>query len=203
MKSRFLMWLAAATVLMVGSTCRAGLILTLSAPGTDLNSLAPGQVVNFHVTLSGVTASDVVDVLGVDVRLPASLFATPSFPIPGPIVPDVGGFLDAAGTIGSDRFVSGLYDDLIVSSAPITSNGLFYSFTALVTGVGTGSVRFDSSSAQVFGTQATVDLNPNPPVGLSVTSTPEPSSIILLVIGAAGLAILRRQSFSRAVPQAR
>lgn len=172
--------------------CRADFILTLSAPGTDLNSLGPGQTVTFNVTLSGVTAADIIDLLGVDVRLPASIFAVPSVPIAGAIVPDVGGFLFASGTIGSERFATGLYDDLIVPSAPITSDGLFYSFTASVIGVGTGTVQFDPSSAVVIGTQG-LTLDPNPPAGLGVLSTPEPSSLLLATIASAGLVLFRRR----------
>jgi hypothetical protein len=192
---RSFLWIPAfALATFAGRVSLAAITLTLSAPGSDLNHLSVGQTVTFHVTLSGLDPGETLNLLGVDVRLPVSLFSEPTVPVSGPIVPDPGGFLSASGTIGSERFASGLYDDIIVPSAPISTNGHFYSFSVEVIGAGKGLVRFDGDSGVFLGTPTDLILNPAPSGGLSVTSSnvvSEPSSFVLLLTGFLGLAGLR------------
>src|SRR5438445_5845209 len=113
--SRFVLpaWLS----LFCCSGANAALTLTLhETSGANLSNLSVGQPLNIEVLLSGLPPSPDLGYLAATVDFSSSLLGSSSNVLPGPIVPDITGFL---GTPGSG-FADASYDFLFaVSGDPI------------------------------------------------------------------------------------
>ena len=162
---------------------RADLILTLSS-SDDFSTFAVGNTATFNVSLSGVTPAEepgfLKVVIGYDPVVLQALNITP-----GSIVPDTAGF-DSAGS--SPGTVSAFYDDSFVFSSPITTDGVFYSFqvTRLTTD---GTELFFASFAAQDDAGNNIALSATPDSFLiPARAVPEPSSILLIFLGASAIA---------------
>ncbi len=190
---RVLLGLGVATLLLVLATyAKAGFVLSLSSELADLNDLHPGQTITLDVILSGLT-SEQVGYLAGTVEFNSSLLGVPTTPTPGAIVPDSSGFFSDSFVNGSTGGADAFYDFLIDSSAPITENGIFFSFQVTAQAVGSGTIDFDPFSL------AATDQDNNPllldqgtPLHFviqdgsgGVSSAPAPPSWLLLLTAAA------------------
>jgi hypothetical protein len=179
--------LASLLLLLPTQFAHADLLLSLSADAPDLNSLTLGQSFNVQVSLSGLNTGDTLDFLAATVTFDGTRLGTPSITA-GPIVPDPTGYIQSA--------LSGLadasYDALFASSgSPITDNGLFYSFSVVVQGLGQGTIAFDfvdSSGSDASGAPLPTVTAGGTLSFSTVSAVPEPSGFVLM--GTATLALL-------------
>jgi hypothetical protein len=174
------------------SHCQAEMLLTLST-SDDLTHLGIGASATFNVTLSGVNTSDPPGYLSVGFQYDPSVLSIATV-TPGSIVPDLGGF-DSSGT--GPGVVSAYYDDSLVPSAPITGDGLFFSFAVTRIGAAGTSVSFLSFAAQDdAGNNLTLSATPSSlAITPAVVPVPEASSLTIALIGltvAASGCLLRR-----------
>src|SRR4051794_10502252 len=196
-----------AIMLMAGSTCLAGPIVSLSSTAPDLSQIHIGDAIQFDVTLSGLNAGDTLELLGVSVVFPEVNFGSPASNTPHltptGIVPDAGGY---SGAVPLGNAV-GLYDTLNLFPPPdffpdITSNGLFFSFTvtALAAGSGTfafgtdlNSIGFDASGLPLDNVVGATGASQLSFTVLQGTTIPEPGSVILLGVGTLATAAWARR----------
>jgi hypothetical protein len=178
---------------------RAEFLLTLSSPD-NLSSVHVGQTVHVNVTLSGVATGGPLDSLGATVQISPgasmALFSIPSISA-GPIVPSGGGFMTAPQVGIADA----TYDDLFNSTNhPISTDGVFYSFSLVAASPGSGTFGFTFLSG--FQGFDSVPVSNGTPNGLAFTispaasAVPEPSSLVLAcsaAFAAVGCAWRRRQ----------
>jgi len=184
-----------ASSLLSGRAGRADLILSISSPN-DLNNLAIGAAATFDISVSG-TAADAPGYLSASIQYDPVVFGSPAV-TPGPIVPDTSGF-DSSATGGGT--VSAYYDDSIFGTAPITSDGLFYSFTLMRLDGDATTLSFSGFSAQDDGgSNISISTSPNSISVAGIYSVPEPSSWALPMIAMAliaGSRLARRTTTSR------
>ncbi|MEO1524122.1 MAG: hypothetical protein AAFX06_01740 [Planctomycetota bacterium] len=192
---RFLYAIAVAIALPSLST-RADLVVDLSSP-QDLTALKVGDTVTIEATLGGTTTGDELNLLSVNILLPESIFATPTDLTPGVIVPDAAGFTPASiiDSDGMNHSVLATYDDSLANTAPISSDGLFFSFTSSVIGVGSGVIDFDTDFPLATGVNTVTnagifDATGGPGLAF-VSAIPEPSSATTLIL-IAGIGFCRR-----------
>ena len=90
--------------------------------------------------------------------------------------------------------VNGNYDFIFANSgAPITTNGVFYTFDVMVTGIGSGEVAFDGAAATDDNLTAPSPLMLTTGPALNVRSVPEPHSFLLCGGTVGLLALLRKR----------
>ena len=163
-------------------------MLTLSSPD-DLSNLVVGQTVEIDVTLAGLGGAGNptgLQNLGVDVAFDPALLGTPTTPVAGPIVPDptASSFTAAA----SPGVASAIYDTIFSGAADITADGRFISFSVTAQDIGSGSISFapppsgfdqDGNPYTAFATNS---------LSYTIRTVPEPSSLLLGLVGLVGLA---------------
>ena len=160
-----------ASALLSGRTGRADLALSISSPD-DLNNLAVGATALFDIFVSG-TGADAPGYLSASIQYDPTVFDSPAV-TPGPIVPDTSGF-DSSATGGGT--VSAYYDDSFFGTAPITSDGLFYSFTLTRLDGDATTLSFSAYSAQDdAGNNISISTSPDSISVAGISSVPEPSS---------------------------
>lgn len=165
------------------ATAKADLILSLSSPD-DLSHFAVGTTATFEVSVSG-TAADPPGFLSASIQVDPSVLGSPSVTA-GSIVPDLSGF-DSSATGGGT--VSASYDDSIFGTAPITSDGVFYSFTLTRIDAAATVLSFSGFAAQDdLGNIIPITASPDS-ISIPGTTlpTPEPSSLMLALVGLAML----------------
>ncbi len=168
--------------------CRADLVFSLTSPD-NLSQFAVGDTATFVVSIAG-TAADAPGYLSASIQIDPSILSIGSV-TPGVIVPDTSGF-DSSASVGGT--VSAYYDDSIYGTAPITSDGIFYSFTLTRTDASATVISFSGYSAQDdLGNNISITASPDsitiPGIAASV---PEPSSLFLAIVGLAPVAYLAR-----------
>ena len=191
-----------ALILLAGSTCQAGPVVSLSSTTPDLDHIQVGDIVRFDITLSSLNPGDTLELLGVSVDFPGLNFGAPTSNSPSlepaGIVPDLRGYSGATPT-GS---AVGLYDTLNLFPPPdffpdITSNGLFFSFTVTALAAGSGTVAFgndlNSMGFDASGLPLDNVVGANELSFTVLQSTPEPGSAILLGIGTLATAVWVRR----------
>jgi hypothetical protein len=189
--------LAMTTLLTLSPAASAGLVLSLSAPSADLNHLAVGQTVTFDVSLSGLNAGDELDYLAGTVTFDSALLGTASSVNASAIVPDLTGFVGTGFAGAADAFYDAVF--VAVTSTPISSNGVFYTFDVVAQQPGSGSLAFDVSSlAATDGTNTPVPLDAGPALPFTIeggNAVPEPSSLVvaLAALGCTGGAAVSRR----------
>jgi len=191
--------LIAAVVLCVAPGAVAGTInATLSSP-EDLSQLTVGELVTIDVNLQGVTfGSDFIYDLDTKVLFPTSLFSA----VPDPTNPSglTTSFGPSSGyafyysgqppafystsSLGSGDAV-GVFNNSI-SAPPINQGGIYYSLTLMAIATGDGSISFDTSVAtnNQYASNTTpnfyyIPLPTSGPLLVSISSIPEPSSLVL------------------------
>ncbi len=186
-------FLSAVVLLMVflgsASGVRADLVVSISSP-TDLDHLAIGASAEFEVSLS-LSGSPPVGFLTTSIQYDSSNFDNLMIQA-GPAVPDGAGF-DSSGS--SSGVVTAFYDDSPMSTSPITTDGLFYSFTLTRIAAPATSLSFIAFAAMddsgyVIAVSAAPDT-----IAVAVApmnAVPEPSSGTLAVSGLMVIACSRR-----------
>ena len=195
--------LATLALCAASTAARADLVVRFAldpaSSGVDLNNLKIGQAVTFDVVLSGLgvgSSPASLSALGVDVTvLPKALLGTPTVPAPGAIIPDSTAFFSAS----NSGFATGTYDTATSSlSTPIdiTTNGVFFTFTARAQAAGSGKLTFtsaggfdDSNNPVNVTDTATLAFKINP-----ASAVPEPSTLLMALTAAACLAASRRRA---------
>ncbi len=180
--------LASAFVLLLSQSGRADYQLVFTA--SDLTSgqsssggmiaVNPGDTVEFTVGLSGLEANQTLDFLEADLSVPDTTVVATSTPSFGTIIPTATGFF------ASPNPVSAFYDDTLADTmTPISTNGSFFTFTAkidpLATGTDTVSITFASSISDGGGTP--IPFTNLPSLLVNVSPVPEPSSFLLALLG--------------------
>jgi hypothetical protein len=208
MKKLLVMLLAGLAPLAVPTPGQAEISLSLSSPD-DVNHLTVGQTVTINVDLSGVTDSTKnLSYLAATVQFDSTLLGSPSTAMAGAIVPDANNFVP---TSGLSNEADGFYDAVfntppLPPSAPISTNGTFYSFTVTTLKPGDGTISFvPGASAYTFADDPTqtVQFNPltsslNFHIEGPAVAVPEPGSHILLLSGALTVgAVLARRRLGR------
>jgi hypothetical protein len=192
----------------VGQAARADLSLTVTQDPTstaNLQALLPGQVVTFDVNLTGF-AGPPLGFLGASVFFDSALLGTP---LPqslkaGPIVPDPSS--NSFFTAFNPGFADASYLDITVNStAPISENGVFFSFEVMVQpATGTGKLSFSDNlgNVNVFASDQNsnpLDISAGPDLPFRVVQAPmvvpEPNS--LLVVAFATVVMVLPGSLSR------
>jgi hypothetical protein len=223
---RILSALYASVVILMSSAANAGPTVALSSPN-DLSHLSVGQTVEIDVTLSGLPANDFIFNLNTRVLFPSSLLQAIPDPtstsgltavvapgsvfdnnVQGPlqianfnyqgVKPD--GLPDSSLTSGAATGIFSQFPN--TNSGAIGLNGLYYSFLVKAISPGSGNIAFDSTAgANEYAANDTgFNYAPLPTVGplpFTISSVPEPSSIILLAAGVAALGYwtgIRRRS---------
>lgn len=188
-------WLIAGIVLAsVPASGRAGYMLSLST-SADANHLHVGDSVAFDVSLSGIDSGNsdtYLSYLAATVSYDNSLLSP--FPVVtlGAIVPDPTGFLGTPLSDAADAF----YDGVFLASTPLSSSGTFFSFQVTATKVGSGTLSFSAVAATLANDpvqtdQFTPDTSPLSfqIVGSPGVTTPEPSTLVLLISSMFGLSV--------------
>jgi hypothetical protein len=176
--------LMAMALLVFAQPARADLLLTASedpSSTANLNALTPGQQVTFDVNLSGLTGGQQIGTLGATLIFDQNLLGTPLAINPGAIIPDTSGFVTSPGGGVADASYSFIFAN---SSAPITSNGGFFTFTVAAQNTsGSGSVSFSFVGASDTSfNNITINAGSALPFQVVATSTvPEPSSFLVVV----------------------
>jgi hypothetical protein len=182
---------------------RADLVLSITSPD-DLTNLAVGATATFDVSVTG-TSADPPGYLSASIQYDPTVFGDPTVSL-GAIVPDPGGFY-SFGTGGGA--VNGTYDDSILGTAAITTDGVFYSFTLTRLDSPATSLSF-SSYAAMDDSGGVISVSTSPD-SISVAAAPggavpEPSSLVLALLGMtlpAGWNIARAQARRRGAMTAR
>lgn len=186
--------LALASLFTLPASVRADLILSISSPD-DLAHVAVGATVTFDISVFG-TSADAPGYLSTSIQIDPTVFADASV-ILGSIIPDARGF-DSSATGGGT--VSAYYDDSIFGTAPITTDGVFYSFRLTRIADNATTLSFSGFSAQDdSGNNISISADPD---SIDVPATrlvPEPSSLVLAMsgMGLIALAAGRRTRVSR------
>ncbi len=159
---------------------RASLVLSISSPD-DLSNLAVGSTATFDIDVTG-TAADAPGYLSASIQYDPALFSSPVV-TPGAIVPALG-YFDSTGTGGGT--VTAFYDDSIYGTAAIGSDGLFYSFT--LTRIAGSATAFSFSAFSAMndsGYSISIEADPDSiEIGAAPgTAVPEPSSLVLILLG--------------------
>ena len=160
-------------------------MVSLSSPlgVSGLNSLSVGQTFPVDVELSGLSAGQTLDSLSVELLFDETLLGA-SDVAPGAIVPNSADFF---GSTAPGR-VDGAFFTFPFGGAPISAEGVFFSFDALVLGAGSGAIGFGFVEAIETGSFIPFTPTTGPPLNFSAagaTGVPEPSSLLML----AGLAV--------------
>ena len=178
MRTYFRLLLVLSALAFAPTAVRAGPILSVAAPGTDLNNLTVGQMITFEVSLGGLVAGDALGFLAATLSYDDTLLSAPVIAA-GAIVPDTSGFLSSSFPGTADA----AYDALLAATGlPITSNGIFFTFEVSVLQAGAGTISFsfvdsqgeDSNGAPLPPTTTGGSLRFGAP-----TAVPEPSSLLL------------------------
>jgi hypothetical protein len=173
--------------------CEAGLIIDLST-SDNLTDIAIGQSVTLNVNLSGVLLGDELNFLGATVTYDSSRFGLPTINA-GSIVPNpLNDPLDF-GTAPAAGIADAYFLTFGTNAAEhITSNGVFFSFSATALSSGPGSFSLQFVDAGTFDptdpftpiTQL-VDSGANLNYQVNSASVPEPNSATLLCMSVIGI----------------
>jgi hypothetical protein len=180
MKRALILALGIVISLSSAPICRADLVLSISSPD-DLSNLAVGATATFDVGVNG-TAADPPGYLSASIQYDPTIFGDPVVAA-GPIVPDLGGF-DSSGTGGGT--VAASYDDSILGTAPIASDGVFYSFTLTRLDAPATSLSFSAFAAMDdAGFVIPISASPDTITIGAAPGVPEPASLTMLLMGLA------------------
>ena len=149
MKRSFLASLAACSAMFFAFAVQAAPMLSLSS-SANLSTLTVGQTTTISVSLSGLTVGQQLQELLGSISFSSTLFAQPTSVTPGPILPTTTPPIFQTNTT-TPGFVDGLFDTGgLVGTTPITSNGVFFSFTLRAIATGVGSINFDTVDGLFF-----------------------------------------------------
>jgi hypothetical protein len=199
----------AALCLLIGSSVsQASIILSLSAPGADLADIHVGEMVSFDVMLTGIP-SEGLSSLSAEVDFNSAVFGTPSAIAGGAILPYPDPTDNGFAPLSFPGSAQGGYDTFFApATTPITSDGVFFSFTVTALNAGSGSFSFSPAGTAAFDTNgfqvADFTLSAPPTIAVlddNVPAVPEPSSFVLFGLGVAGLAARARGRRQRIVPR--
>lgn len=186
--------LLAGLLLLTPAATVAGPSVFLSSPD-NLSNLTVGEQVTIDVNLQGLAVgSDFIFNLNTEVLFPSTSFQ----PVAGPLTTygpsgDVFLYADqppnfyAASSLNAGNAV-GVFNDASPSpSSAISENGFYYSFTLKAIAPGIGSILFDPTpGANEYAADDTgfnyAPLPTGGPLLFSISSVPEPSSLVLGVV---------------------
>lgn len=165
------------------SAVQGGLMVSLTSSATNLSQLTPGQSLQIDVVLSGLNAGDEVEFLATTITLPDQLFDTPPTITIRPAVPDATGILEFA----ANDLVDVNYDAFFaLSGAPITENGVLFSFQGTVSQPMSGEISFsfvDSFGVNNLGDSLPILQSGDPLQVGTINPIPAPSTLIILLSG--------------------
>ncbi len=149
MKRSLFASMTACAAMVFGLAVQAAPMLSLSS-SANLSTLTVGQTTTISVSLSGLTVGQQLQELLGSISFSPTLFAQPTSVTAGPIVPTITAPIFQTNT-ATPGFVDGLFDTGgLVGTTPITTNGVFFSFTLRAIATGVGSVGFDTVDGLFF-----------------------------------------------------
>lgn len=197
--------------LLLGPSARADLQLTVSQEAISPNStdLTVGQPVTFDVSLSGREQTQTISFLAATLYFDSSLLGAPSSVTPGDIIPADASSDSFTPTVGVGGEADASYLD-VQSSIPITSDGVFFTFTVTPLTNGSGTISFSDSlgNSYVFTSYtldgidgSTIDAGPDLSyqIGTSnVAPVPEPSSLLVVLFAGSVVGLCQGRRWLRA-----
>jgi hypothetical protein len=180
MRHRMMGFVAAVALASITGVARGDISLAFTSDAPDLNNIFVGDTVTFNVVVSGVGTTGGLSFLDTSSDYHNTDFSVPTLPAAGAIVP--------AGSMFTSTSRLEFVDAKFAGGSTITQDGVFYSFSATALLPGQTQVNiFDYTARDATGSPVTITLSN--PVGFifTVHSVPEPASLTMLGLGAAGL----------------